>query len=60
MMLLSTRTRAKEVPKHNIKGKLGYKTQEQREIRLLSTITSVNDVAKHKNQGKRGSEAYEQ
>ena len=59
-MFLSTRTNAKEVHKHKIKGKLCCKVQEQRQMRSLSTKTSVNDVAKHKNKGNRGSDPYEQ
>ena len=55
MWFLRTRTNANKVRKYKIKGKLCYKTQEQREMWLLSTRTSVNDVAKHKNNGKRGS-----
>ena len=64
LRLLSTQTRANEVPKHKNKGKCGSKAQdqlqiccklqEQRQMRFLSTRTSVNYVAKHKNNDKRG------
>ena len=64
MRLLSTQTRANEVPKHKnanevrkqnkIKCKLCCKAQGQRQMRLLSTRASVNDVDKCKNKGKRG------
>ena len=60
MRFLSTGTIVNEVHKHQIKGKLCCKAQEQRQMRLSSTRTSANDVAKHKNKGKRGKEAYEQ
>ena len=68
--MLSTQTRANDVPKHKnkwkevhmhkIKGKLCCKEQEQRQMRLTSTRTMVNNIAKHKNKVKRGLEAYEQ
>jgi hypothetical protein len=54
MSFLSTTTNVNEVQKHKIKGKLGCKAQEQRQMRFLSTRTSVNNVAKQKNKGKRG------
>ena len=54
MKFLSIRTNANEVHKHKIKGKLYWKAQEQRQMRLLSTRTSVNDVANDENKGKRG------
>ena len=47
MRFLSTRTKAIEVQKNKIKGKLCCKAQEQRQMRLLRTRTNANDVAKH-------------
>ena len=55
--MLRTQTNANEFHKHDINGKLCWKAQEQRQMRLLNIIRSVNDVAKHKNKGKRSSEA---
>ena len=62
MRLLSAQTRANEVPnyknkckcarKHKVKGKIGCKAHEQRQLRLLSTQTRAKEIHKQKFKGK--------